>query len=341
MIDEGNSPIMIGIYGINRFGREKMCRLKADREVDMNFIIFDQRAEGQKEFQSILSTDNFTSCEKEFFNSATDGIILSDFMDFSLNKYQAGLKKIPSIFCSVEFLSNLKGLEVLFEIAKSKNSLVCFDFPFRYTRGFMKINDKIKKGRLGKIHQIDLVYYKHRKKEGQLSSRCRTNFYGCFMETGIHLLDFALKTLNYPKIKSLQAIPYKNGKKLENQSPLYEDYFLITIITEKGTLINLRCSRTLPASRNKVIEMDFHGEKGDIFLCNNNEEQDDIIAQQYKDQNMEIISSPPDSYQDVALREWIWQTKAKKTYNTKIEKEILKLAEIVDKIYNNRNFNLQ
>ncbi|SFG00860.1 Predicted dehydrogenase [Salegentibacter agarivorans] len=333
MEDEGKF-LRIGIIGASRLGVNQISRLKNEQNLNIDFVVLDKNLNNPKEIINEIPSAEFLSCEKEFFKSATNGIILADYVDLQLKKYQPSFKKARSFFCNANFLSQLEGLEHFLQIAKSKNILVCFNLPFRFTRGFLELNDIVRKGKLGKIHQIDLTYYKNQSDEGTASCKNHTNFFGGFMDTGVHLLDIALKSLNYPEIKYLTVIPYKRGKKIEKQNPFCEDYLLLTCITANGTLINLRCSRNLPRTRKRTIEADYHGEKGDLRLRNHDKSEHDLIVEEYKNEYLSIVSSPPDVFVDAAIQEWIWSLRAEKGYDKKNAKEMLALAGVVHQIYN-------
>ncbi|WP_156101187.1 Gfo/Idh/MocA family oxidoreductase [Salegentibacter sp. Hel_I_6] len=331
---EHEERVNIGLIGPDRLGTEGISRLNRNSELDINFIVLDQKIRGRQELLEIIPNENFYSLESDFFKKARNGIVLADFLDLKLKKYQGKLDITKSFFCNANFLNQKEGLKLLFETARRKNILICFDLPLRFTRAFLELNENIKKGSLGKISQIDLTFYKNKKLNKNLCKSNKTNFYGAFMDTGIHMLDIALKVLNYPEISYLNAIPYKNGKKIERiLPPLCEDYFLVTLITKTGILINLRCSTNLPQSKPQVMEADFHGEKGLLSLRNNGDKENDLIVQQFRNQDTQIISSPPDVYVDAASKEWIWSLKTDKRYNVQTETEMLALSDLVNKIY--------
>ena len=328
-----NSSIKIGLVGPERLCPDLIYRLKSDPDLNLDFLVLDKQISNRKKLEECFPNKNFFTNEDDLFTKSIDGVILADYINLQLAKYQPKLKKIKALFCSANFLCLENGVKDLFALSKKNNILIDFDLPFRSTRGFLQLHNSIRRGEIGKVRQVDLTFYKPIIKDRSSSKRNKTNFYGAFMETGIHLLDLALKSLNYPEIEEITIFPYKRGKKIENQFPFCEDYLFATFLTKRSTLINLRCSCSLPRNMPQKIEANFHGEKGNLRLQNQANTEFDLMLEEFKDDFMNLISTPPDSYLDGGIKNWIWNLKQEEKYYPSFEKEMLALAAVVKRIY--------
>ena len=91
---------------------------------------------------------------------------------------------------------------------------------------------------------------------------------GCVIDLGIHLVDLALWTLDFPRVRDVSSRLFAHGELLGAAPDVVEDYAVAQLDLAGGAVVRLACSWNLPAGRDAVIEATFHGTRGGAAMKN-------------------------------------------------------------------------
>lgn len=135
------------------------------------------------------------------------------------------------------------------------------DLSYRFTDGMAAIADLVRRGALGRVFAIDLVFHNaYGPDKPWFYDRAQSGG-GCVMDLGIHLVDLALWATGFPDIARTQASLFAGGAPLHGRDAV-EDYAVATLDLADGTVVRLACSWRVHAGRDAVIEASFYGTEG-------------------------------------------------------------------------------
>jgi predicted dehydrogenase len=261
-----------------------------------------------------------------------DGIVIATPNSFHAAQAIAALEKGIPVFCQKPLGRNSIETELIINTAKKNNKLLGVDLSYRYTDAYQKILERVKDGELGKIFAADLVFHNAYGPGKSWFYDTTLSGGGCVIDLGIHLLDLALFTLDFPKVKNTSSSLFYKGQLLKAGENKAEDYASAKIELENDIILNLNCSWDLSAGVQAIIEISFYGTKGGASIKNANGSYYDFNAEIYHGTSKELIASPPDDWGGRALIEWTKKLTVNNSFDHQAE-EYLKAAEVIDKIY--------
>ena len=153
------------------------------------------------------------------------------------------------------------------------------------------------------------------------------------MDLGIHLVDLALWSLNFPKIKDVRSHLFHKGQKLTSFEEHVEDFASVSLTSEKEQVINLECSWHVSAGKDAIIEATFYGTKGGASFKNINGSFYDFKAEKYHGTQTETLVSPPDEWSGRAGVVWVDNMIKNNRFDEQSATEFIKTAEVIDRIY--------
>ena len=127
---------------------------------------------------------------------------------------------------------------------------------------------------------------------------------GCLVDLGVHLVDLALWTLDFPEVCSATGRLLAGGEPLTDGDPRVEDYASARLDLAGGTVVQLACSWRLPAGCDAVIEAAFYGTRGGAALRNVAGSFYDFRAELFEGTRRRVLSEPPDAWGGRAARDW-------------------------------------
>lgn len=154
---------------------------------------------------------------------------------------------------------------------------------------------------------------------------------GCVIDLGIHLVDLALWSLDFPRVTAATSRLYRNGKPITS-SVVVEDYAVARLDLETGATIQLSCSWNLAAGRDAVIGAAFYGNAGGAALHNVDGSFFDFVAERFRGTRREPLAMPPDDWGGRAAVDWARRLAAGATYDPEVE-HLIDVAEALDWIY--------
>jgi predicted dehydrogenase len=152
------------------------------------------------------------------------------------------------------------------------------------------------------------------------------------MDLGVHLVDLALWTLDFPAVEDMQARLFAGGAPLVAGGGQVEDYAVATLTLATGAVVRLACSWRLNAGRDAVIEAAFYGPEGGAALKNVGGSFYDFTAERYRGTASETLASPPDAWGGRAAADWARRLAAGERFDPVAER-LVDVARTLDRIY--------
>lgn len=323
----------LGFIGLGWIGRNRMEKLLKNKSMSCKGII-EPHPENLKQAQLLApEAQAYLSLNQLFEVPEIDGIVIATPNAFHELQATAAFAAGKAVFCQKPLGRNSAEVKRVIEAAKKADKPLGVDLSYRYTKAFQSIYKLIQKGEIGEIYAVNMVFHNAYGPDKEWFYDFDKSGGGCVLDLGIHLIDLALWTLNFPEIETLDANLYKNGERLESAGTVVEDYASVFMTTNRGTTLNMQCSWNISAGRDAVIELQFFGTKGGASFRNVNGSFYDFTAEKYLGTHAQILVAPPDDWGGGALKAWAEKVAHNHPFDEQTAKEQLILTEIIERIY--------
>lgn len=322
----------LGFIGVGWIGRNRMEAI-LDQSNSKAAAIAEPSKENAEEAQKIAKEAVLKSPEELYGNDSLDGIVIATPSAMHAEQSIQALKSGKAVFCQKPLGRTAKEVKEVVKASKEANKLLAVDLSYRYTNAFKAIYDVIQKGEIGKIYAVDLVFHNAYGPDKDWFFDIKRSGGGCVMDLGIHLVDLALWSLDFPEIKDVQSHLYHKGEKLSTFEEQVEDFASVAMTSEKDQVINLECSWHVSAGKDAVIEAKFYGTEGGAAFTNLNGSFYDFKAEKYKGTATETLVEPPDDWGGRAGVVWAKKLEENNQFDKKTAEEFVKTAQVIDRIY--------
>ena len=200
-------------------------------------------------------------------------------------------------------------------------------------RALASIVDLVRNGTLGRIYAIDMIFHNAYGPDKPWFYDRALSGGGCVMDLGVHLVDLALWTMDFPALRGdVTAALFANGEPLEANDGAVEDYAVASFSLAGGQIVRVACSWRLHAGQEAEISASFYGTKGGAALRNVRGSFYDFTAEQYRGIHRETLTMPPDEWAGRAAVNWVRQLAAGERFDTAAER-LITIADVLDQIY--------
>ncbi|WP_119300728.1 Gfo/Idh/MocA family protein [Dongia deserti] len=268
----------------------------------------------------------------ELLEAGLDGVVIAT--PTALHAAQAirALERGLAVFCQKPLGRTATEVRAVLDAARRADRLLAVDFSYRFTVGMRLIRDLISRGELGRIYAIDLVFHNAYGPDKPWFYDAALSGGGCVMDLGVHLVDLALWTLDFPKVSRVSSTLFAGGERLNMVNGRVEDYASIALELETGAVARLVCSWRLQAGRDALISAAFYGTTGGAALRNVNGSFYDFIAEHYRGTQCQRIATPPDAWGGRAAADWAVRLAAGQRFDPDAE-DLFIVADTLDWIY--------
>ena len=187
-------------------------------------------------------------------------------------------------------------------------------------------------GELGDVYAVDLVFHNAYGPDKAWFRDPALSGGGCVIDLGIHLVDLALWTLDWPALERATSRLYAGGRPLGARPDVVEDYAVAQLDLAGGAVARLACSWNLPAGRDAVIEATFHGTRAGASLRNVNGSFYDFVAERYDGTRSTTLAEPPDAWGGRAAVDWARRLANGERYDAEVER-LVDVAAALDAVY--------
>lgn len=259
-----------------------------------------------------------------------DGVVIATPSALHAAQSIQALEASVAVFCQKPLGRSAAEVRAVVEAARRADRLLGLDLSYRYTASMRRIRELVQTGALGRIGAVDLVFHNaYGPGKGWFFDPAQSGG-GCVIDLGVHLVDLALWTLDFPAVADVRATLLAGGAPLASEQ--CEDYAVATITLADGRPITLACSWNLAAGRDAIIGASFYGHGQGAALRNLDGSFYDFVAERYRGTATETLTSSPDDWGGRAAADWARRLAAGERFAAESER-FVNVAEVLDRIY--------
>ncbi|AKD01868.1 Gfo/Idh/MocA family oxidoreductase [Pontibacter korlensis] len=321
-----------GFLGVGWIGRNRMEVIAKHKAGEVAYISDTAAQNASEALKSAPEAKQVSSLEAMLRKPELDGIVIATPSAFHAEQSTLALEAGKSVFCQKPLGRNVEETRRVVAAARSNNKLLGVDLSYRFTKAMQEVYKVVQSGELGQVYAIELVFHNAYGPDKAWFYEPKLSGGGCVIDLGVHLVDLALWSMNFPKVKQVHSQLFAKGKPIDICQGKVEDYAAANIELEGSTHMQLSCSWNLPAGQEAIISATFYGTNGGVAFKNVNGSFYDFVAERYYGTKTEQLCSPPDEWMGRAGVAWAARVAKGEGFNEEAE-EYVKVAEVLDKIY--------
>lgn len=323
----------LGFVGLGWIGRKRMEQLLVNPQINCSAILEPVPAHAEKALSLAKGCKIVENFEELLEDNSIDGLVIATPSAMHARQTTEALRAGKAVFCQKPLGRDRAEVEQVIRASSEMDRLVSVDLSYKFTRAFTAVYETIKEGKIGKIYAADLIFHNAFGPDKDWFYDYESSGGGCVLDLGVHMLDLALWSLEFPFIDRIESHLYHSGEKMQKGEEKVEDYASVLLTTEADTVLNLQCSWHISAGRDAVIEARFYGTEGGVAFRNINGSFYDFTAERYTGTQTEVLVSPPDDWGGNAGMLWADAIMNGAGYDEVTAQEFLQLTEIIDRIY--------
>ncbi len=321
----------IGFLGVGWIGLHRMKAIMDTGLVDVSAIADSAESSRERAAQAAPQADLLDGLDGLLARDL-DGLVIATPTALHAEQARAALDRGIAVFCQKPLGRTKEETHGVIEAARRADRLLAVDFSYRFTEAARQIRDLIAAGELGEIFAAELVFHNAYGPDKEWFYDRALSGGGCVTDLGVHLVDLALWMLDFPRVTTVDAHLFANGRGVGAEFDVVEDFGQATLRLETGTTVQLACSWRLHAGTDAVISASFHGTSGGAALRNVNGSFYDFVAERYRGTSRETLASPPDEWGGRAAADWARRLAAGAGYDPEVE-HVLDVAGTIDRVY--------
>ena len=325
--------LSLGFIGVGWIGRNRMEVLLKNTSAKAVAITEPIPANANAALEAAPGASLIPDVDTLCTHKELDGIVIATPSALHARQSINALQSGKAVFCQKPLGRNSKEVAEVVAASQTANKLLAVDLSYRYTKAFKAIYDLIQNGEIGEVYAVDLVFHNAYGPDQDWFYDLKQSGGGCVMDLGIHLVDLALWTLDFPEIRDVKSHLFAQGKKLTPGEEQVEDFASVSMESATGTLINLECSWHVSAGKDAVIAARFYGTQGGAAFTNINGSFYDFKAEKFQGTKTKTLVTPPDDWSGRAGTLWAESLLAGAGYNALTAQEFIQTATIIDRIY--------
>jgi predicted dehydrogenase len=322
----------VGFLGVGWIGRQRMEAMLATGAVEAAGIA-DPSPEMAAEAQRLAPGAALVATLDDLLDLGLDGVVIATPSALHAEQSIRALERGAAVFCQKPLGRTEAEAEAVVEAARAADRLLCVDLSYRFTEGMRRIREIVRAGGLGRVFAADLVFHNaYGPDKAWFYDRALAGG-GCVMDLGVHLVDLALWTLDFPDVSGVSARLFAAGEPLAAEPSQVEDYADATLeLAKAGAAVRLACSWRLQAGCDAIISAAFYGTEGGARLSNVDGSFYDFTAERYRGTARERLSLPPDAWGGRAAADWAARLAAGERFDEAAER-LVEVARVLDRIY--------
>jgi predicted dehydrogenase len=262
---------------------------------------------------------------EQLLDAELDGVVIATPSALHAEQALAALDRGLAVFCQKPLGHNAAEVRAVVDAARRADRLLGVDLSYRHTAAARAVREQAATGWLGSVLAADLVFHNAYGPDKPWFYDRSLAGGGCLIDLGVHLVDLALWTLDFPAVElRAAALVTPAGREVEELA--------LAELDAGGTIVRLACSWHLHAGRDAVIEASFHGTDGGASFRNVGGSFSDLRAERYRGTGAETLAEPPDDWGGRAVVEWAQRLAAGERFDAGAER-LVTVAEVLDSIY--------
>lgn len=322
----------LGFLGVGWIGLNRMEAIAKSGLAEITSVC-DLAQNSLMSASEIVPSSEMMSDADEFFSMDMDAVVIATPNAFHAAQAIRALNRGMAVFCQKPLGCSGEETARVVAAAEKADKLVDVDFSYRFTH-FRIIRDLLQSGDLGEIYAADLMFHNAYGPDKSWYYDPRLSGGGCVLDLGIHLIDLALWSLDFPQIISVKSDLFSGGKRIEDRGKQPEDFAAAQLTTDSGTAIQLACSWNSSAGNDAVIEAVFYGTRGGAFFRNIGGSFYRFQAMQFKGRKRKVLESSPDNWGGRAALNWLNKLAAGSGFDREA-RQYVQTSRVIDQIYCN------
>lgn len=321
----------IGFLGVGWIGRHRMEAILATGAAEAVGIA-DPSAEMAAEALRLAPGAALAPDLESLLDLDLDGLVIATPSALHAEQAKAALDRGVAVFCQKPLGRTAHEVSAVVESARRADRLLAVDLSYRFTEGMRRIRQTLRSGDLGRVFAVDLVFHNAYGPDKPWFYDPEMSGGGCVMDLGVHLVDLALWSLDFPRVTDVSSVLMAQGEPLASGVKAVEDYAVATLTLEAGAIVRLACSWRLHAGEPAVIGAAFHGVKGGAVLRNIDGSFYDFAADRLDGTARRSLAAPPDAWGGRAAADWASRLAARARFDPDAER-LVDVAQVLDRIY--------
>ncbi|MFP3546765.1 Gfo/Idh/MocA family oxidoreductase [Rhizobium sp. SIMBA_035] len=324
-------PATVGFVGVGWIGRQRMEAMIATGAVEAAFIV-EPSEEMAKAAMVAAPGAELVGRLDDLLGQDVDGIVIAtpsaQHAEQSIRSLEAG----HAVFCQKPLGRSLKEVNAVLAAARTADRLLSVDLSYRHTHAMEQIKGLLQSGELGEVRAVDLTFHNAYGPDKKWFYKRSESGGGCVIDLGVHMIDLALWSLDFPEIVAASSSLMFGGRPVSIIAEEVEDYALATLQLASGTVVRLACSWGLNAGCDCVIDASFYGSKGGAAIRNLNGSFYDFYADHLVGTQRRRLVDPPDDWGGRAAIDWARRLAAGARFD-KAAEHLAEVSRAMDMIY--------
>ena len=325
-----HKPLRIGFLGTGWIGRHRMGALMEAQALDA--VLCDPSPQELDEARALVPGAETADSLAALLECDLDGLVIATPSALHAEQAIAALERDIAVFCQKPLGRSAAEVERILAAARQSDRLLGVDMSYRHTRAAQAVRDLVQEGALGRVHSVDLTFHNAYGPDKPWFYDPQRAGGGCLIDLGVHLVDLALWTLDFPGVDRVHAALKHEGAPLRDRASQCEDMALATLGLADGTTVRIACSWKLHAGQDAVISAAFHGTQGSGVIRNVEGSFYDFVAEHMRGTQCARLIDPPDDWGGRAVAAWGARLAQSRGFDPAVAEQVL-LARTIDRIY--------
>ncbi|MFN2431577.1 MAG: Gfo/Idh/MocA family protein [Gemmatimonadota bacterium] len=321
----------LGFLGLGWIGVHRLRRLAESGKVEVAALA-DARADALREAARHAPEATAVASLDELLELRLDGLVVATPSALHANQAVAALKRGLAVFCQKPLGRTAAEVASVVAAARRADRLLGVDLSYRELEGVRRIRDLVRSGELGRVYSIDLTFHNAYGPDKPWFYDVGLSGGGCVMDLGVHLVDLALWTLEFPRVDSVTSRLFARGRPLPRAPRVVEDHAIARLDLASGAAVRITCSWGAAAGGDAVIEAWFYGTAGGAALRNVGGSFYDFVAERFRGTARETLAEPPDQWGGRAAVGWADALRRGSGYDPAADR-LVEVASVLDRIY--------
>jgi predicted dehydrogenase len=321
----------VGFLGVGWIGRNRMEAMLADGAIEA-VAVADASAEMAEAALALAPGAARARDLDDLLAMDLDGLVIATPSGFWQNT-ATPFRSARSVCSACRPLGRTTNeVRTVVDAARAADRLLAVDLSYRFTEAARRVRDLVREGALGRVFAADLVFHNAYGPDKPWFYDPALSGGGCVMDLGVHLVDLALWTLDFPEVAAVNGALMAGGAPLVSPETQVEDYATASLALADGTSVRIACSWRLQAGCEADISAAFYGTEGGAALRNVGGSFYDFAAHRLRGVAAEPIAAPPDAWGGRAAQDWARRLAAGERFDPQAER-LVQVAAVLDRIY--------
>jgi predicted dehydrogenase len=252
-----------------------------------------------------------------------DGLVIATPNALHAPQAIAALDHGIAVFCQKPLGVNADEARAVLDAARRNDRLLGVDMSYRLTEAARSVRELVQSDRLGDVFAVDLAFHNAYGPDRPWSTDPSLAGGGCLVDLGVHLVDLALWTLDFPPVRKVTG--RLRGRPLE-------DHAFVQLDLVGGTVVRIACSWRLHLGGDCLIEACFYGTEGGASLRNVGGSFFDLRAERYDGTATTVLCEPPDAWPGRAAVAWAQRLATGAGFDAAAD-QLVPVHEVLDAVY--------